>query len=117
MEDHVQYRYKTIVFEFQKDGLLGDRFIDGDLVERQLNTMGQTGWELVNVAPVHDGLLAFLKKTLKPVARRSSTQTASSPHLGPVSSQLKAPTQTKPSHSSLEGPPRTGNTIGDIKIE
>jgi hypothetical protein len=36
----VCWRYRTIVFEFKKNGLLGDRFIDDEEVESTLNEQG-----------------------------------------------------------------------------
>ena len=63
------WQYQTILFEFQKDGLLGDKYIDDEEVENLLNEQGQQGWELVNVTPVQEGLLAFLKKERTAVAR------------------------------------------------
>jgi len=58
----VYWQYQTILFEFRKDGLLGDKYIDDEEVENLLNEHGNLGWELVNVTPVQEGLLAFLKK-------------------------------------------------------
>ena len=64
----MRWQYRTIVFEFQKDGLLGDRFIDDEEVEKTLNEQGQEGWELVNATMVQDGLLALLKQPFAEVA-------------------------------------------------
>ena len=43
------WKYRTILFEFTKDGLLGDRYVDDEEMERSLNELGALGWELVNV--------------------------------------------------------------------
>ena len=56
------WQYRTILFEFTKDGLLGDRYVDDEEMEKTLNEMGALGWELVNVTLLQDGLLAFLKR-------------------------------------------------------
>ena len=65
------WQYRTILFEFQKDGILGDKYIDDDEMEDVLNEHGQRGWELVSVTPVQEGLLSFFKReiqqTRKPV--------------------------------------------------
>jgi len=61
----MQWQYRTIVFEFQKDGLLGDRFIDDEDVEKTLNEQGREGWELVSATMVQDGLLTLLKRPLE----------------------------------------------------
>ena len=66
----VYWQYQTMLFEFQKDGLLGDRYIDDEEIENILNDQGKLGWELVNVTPVQEGLLAFLKKEIKPVVKQ-----------------------------------------------
>ena len=64
-EKSVYWQYQTILFEFQKDGLLGDKYIDDEEVENLLNEQGRIGWELVNVTTVQEGLLAFLKKEIQ----------------------------------------------------
>lgn len=64
------WQYQTMLFEFQKDGLLGDKYIDDEEVENILNDQGKLGWELVNVTPLQEGLLAFLKKEIKPAAKQ-----------------------------------------------
>ncbi|NQS71708.1 MAG: DUF4177 domain-containing protein [Desulfobulbaceae bacterium] len=56
------WEYKTILFEFSKDGLLSDRYVDDEEMENNLNQLGQQGWDLVNVSLLQDGLLAFLKR-------------------------------------------------------
>ena len=56
------WKYRTILFEFTKDGLLGDRYVDDEEMEKSLNEMGALGWELVNVTLLQDGLLAILKR-------------------------------------------------------
>ncbi len=63
-----QWQYRTLLFEFQKDGLLGDKYIDDEDVEVQLNEQGVQGWELVNVALIQEGLLAFCKRPVGSVA-------------------------------------------------
>lgn len=57
----MRWQYRTIMFEFAKDGLLGDRYVDDEEMEKTLNSMGKEGWELVDVALLKDGILAFLK--------------------------------------------------------
>jgi hypothetical protein len=55
------WQYRTILFEFTKDGLLGDKYVDDEEMENTLNQLGRQGWELVNVTLLQDGVLAFLK--------------------------------------------------------
>ncbi len=56
------WQYRTMLFEFTKDGLLGDKYVDDEEMEKTLNQMGGQGWELVSVTLLQDGVLAFLKK-------------------------------------------------------
>lgn len=56
------WKYRTILYEFTKDGLLGDRYVDDEEMEKNLNEMGALGWELVNVTLLQDGLLTILKR-------------------------------------------------------
>ena len=65
----MQWQYRTILFEFQKDGLLGDKYIDDEEVETLLNEQGARGWELVNVTMIQEGLLAFCKRASIPARR------------------------------------------------
>lgn len=58
----MQWQYRTILFEFTKDGLLGDKYVDDEEMEKTLNQVGGQGWELINVTLLQDGVLAFLKK-------------------------------------------------------
>ncbi len=73
----MQWQYRTILFEFQKDGLLGDKYIDDEDVEATLNEQGVAGWELVNVALIQEGLLSFFKRPASSVPR--VTEPASAP--------------------------------------
>jgi hypothetical protein len=62
----VQWQYKTILVGFQKDGLLGDKYIDEEETEAVLNAEGRHGWELVTATLVPEGMLFFCKKELLP---------------------------------------------------
>lgn len=59
------WQYRTILFEFTKDGLLGDRYIDDEEMEKTLNTLGRDAWELVDVSLLQDGLLAIMKRPVE----------------------------------------------------
>ena len=56
------WQYRTILFEFKKDGLLGDKYVDDEEMENTLNQLGGQAWELVSVTLLQDGVLAFLKR-------------------------------------------------------
>jgi hypothetical protein len=60
-ESEMLWQYRTILFEFTKDGLLGDKYVDDEEMEKTLNQLGGQGWELVNVTLLQDGVLSFLK--------------------------------------------------------
>lgn len=65
----MRWQYRTILFEFQKDGLLGDKYIDDEEIEKTLNTQGRAGWELVSVTMSQEGVLAFLKRSEETVRK------------------------------------------------
>lgn len=61
----MQWQYRTILFEFQKDGLLGSQYVDDEIMEKTLNEQGELGWELVSVTAIAEGLLAFCKRPVR----------------------------------------------------
>jgi hypothetical protein len=75
----VKWQYRTILFEFRKDGLLGDRYIDDDEKHKVLKEQGQKGWELVSVTPVQEGLLSFFKKVVPQPAQQMAPQQEQTP--------------------------------------
>ena len=118
----MKWLYRTILFEFQKDGLLGDRYIDDDEMENVLNEHGEKGWELVSVTPVQEGLLAFLKRPDQLAVRKSVTADK------PVARAAKATPVSSTNQQSKPGPTEEGSAtpskntgqkkdgIGGIKI-
>ncbi len=56
------WQYRTNLFEFTKDGLLGDKYVDDEEMEKTLNELGRQEWEMVSVSLLQDGLLVFLKR-------------------------------------------------------
>lgn len=56
------WQYRTIIFEFAKDGLLGEKYINDEEMENTLNEQGLMGWEVVSVVMVQEGILAVLKR-------------------------------------------------------
>ncbi len=115
----MRWQYRTVVFEFQKDGLLGDRFIDDEEVEKTLNEQGRAGWELVSATMVQEGLLTLLK--------RPERESAGNIGADPEPAQPGAPdsgtwTVTEPVPVREEGPdistdgPDPGPGIGGIRI-
>ena len=59
-----KWSYKTVHFESKREGLLGGSFLDEAEIEEQLNEFGHSGWELISVIEVQDGIIAFFKQLL-----------------------------------------------------
>jgi len=60
----MRFSYKTVHFDLQKEGLLGNAFLDESEVERSLNEYGKAGWELVSILETQEGLLAVFKQPI-----------------------------------------------------
>ena len=58
------WSYKTVHFELKKEGLLGAGVLDESEIERALNEFGRSGWELISVLEVQDGIITFFKQPL-----------------------------------------------------
>ena len=69
----MKWSYKTVHFELKREGLLGGSFLDEAEIEEQLNDFGRSGWELISVIEVQDGIIAFFKQ---PLDLRLSVRTA-----------------------------------------
>jgi len=85
----MRWSYKTVHYELQKEGLLGNTFLDESEVEKSLNEYGKAGWELVSILETMEGLIAVFKQPLSydsdiystrrqgmTVPRRPATETA-----------------------------------------
>ncbi|MCB2217303.1 DUF4177 domain-containing protein [Desulfofustis glycolicus] len=59
-----RWGYKTVLFEMKKEGLLGGVFLDETEIEQELNEFGRSGWELVSLLEMQDGIIAFFKQPL-----------------------------------------------------
>ena len=123
MEKTGQWQYKTIFFEFHKDGLLRDKYIDDEQVESVLNEEGAVGWELVTVSMVPEGMIAFCKRPLagssatgQPTGTAHAGQRAKVQPAGTTASSMLKPEKTA---EGIHRPVSTisgQDTIGDIKI-
>ncbi|MGI9571546.1 MAG: DUF4177 domain-containing protein [Desulfobulbia bacterium] len=60
----MKWSYKTVHFELKREGLLGGSFLDETEIEEQLNNFGRSGWELISVIEVQDGIITFFKQSL-----------------------------------------------------
>ena len=105
------WRYRTILFEFAKDGLLGDKYIDDEEVEKTLNELGTRSWELVNVSLLQEGLLAILKRPAEERAPIVSAETTAKEPV--VSSPAYVPPVLLP---RSERPVVADNLEGKLKL-
>lgn len=123
----MNWQYKTVLFEFKKDSLLGDRYIDDDEMEKVLNELGRKEWELVSVTPVQEGLLAFFKQALPQIARQPAVKPAASTEspgrsmasaAKPVQGRPVSPEKPAiaPPGRQAEKPVRKQDPVGGIKI-
>lgn len=69
------WAYKTIHYGLKKDGLLGGTFFDEEELEESLNDYGRSGWELISLLEVRDGVVAVFKQpvvesTISPKAEK-----------------------------------------------
>ena len=60
----MRWAYKTIHYGLKKDGLLGGTFLDENEIEESLNEYGESGWELVSLLEVRDGVIAVFKASI-----------------------------------------------------
>ncbi len=60
----MKWIYKTVHFELKKEGLLGVGFLDESEIEHALNDYGKSGWEVISVLEVQDGVIVFFKQPL-----------------------------------------------------
>lgn len=124
----MRWGYKTVLFEMKKEGLLGGAFLDETEIEQELNEFGRSGWELVSILEMQDGIIAFFKQPLgiKPVAGRyrgedSDESTAVLEEAERIA--VAAPVDVEPAPAAVKQPAPTAiprsetNTIGAIKIE
>ena len=104
------WEYKTLFFELTTDTAN---------MAAQLNQLGQAGWELVNVALVQDGLLAFLKKNspAQPAAQGESPQTGTRPSLRSRSARMAPAVGSLLERSLQAGTAEPeNNRLGEIRI-
>lgn len=89
----MNWQYKTLLFGMKKESLLGGAYLDEVELEETLNQHGADGWELVSLVDVRDGLMAVLKKGLKPQLSRPAGSAAEQ---GEVKPELVTPAGQQP---------------------
>lgn len=121
------WQYKTILFEFRKDGLLGDKYIDDDEMEDVLNEQGRNSWELVSVSPVQEGLLSFFKREIQELHKSSMARSeepagvlAQEGTLQDPAGSQESPARSKTIPASVQNkvdkPDLKPDAVGGIKI-
>jgi len=128
-----RWGYKTVHFAMKKEGLLGGVFLDETEIEQELNEFGRSGWELISLLEMQDGVIAFFKQ---PLGQRmavgdddrefSAQPPAKEGASGPPDAQA-APSRDfsrqPAADESRQRPERSGhgrgddNVVGAIKIE
>jgi hypothetical protein len=68
----MRWSYKTVHYDYKKEGLLGGTFLDEVEIEQSMNEFGLAGWELVSLLEVHDGLVAIFKQPLDLPVKQST---------------------------------------------
>lgn len=61
----MRWIYKTVHYELKKEGLLAPAFLDENEIEESLNQHGKSGWELVSIMEISDGILAIFKQPFR----------------------------------------------------
>jgi hypothetical protein len=67
----MRWSYKSVHYDYKKEGLLGGTFLDEAEIEQSMNEFGQAGWELVALLEAQDGLMAIFKQPLDIPARQN----------------------------------------------
>ena len=123
----MHWQYRTILFEFHKDGLLGDKYIDDEEMEKVLNEHGERGWELVSVTTVQEGLLSFFKRVQLQPRKKSPASPAGSgaavkktprpPVIRAAGGQNDAPAAAEEQEDRTAAPASSArDAVDDIKI-
>jgi hypothetical protein len=60
----MRWSYKTVHYDYKKEGLLGGAFLDEAEMEESMNEFGRAGWELVSLLEVQEGLIATFKQPI-----------------------------------------------------
>lgn len=60
----MRWSYKTVHYDYKKEGLLGGAFLDEAEIEESMNEFGRAGWELVSFIEVQEGLIATFKQPI-----------------------------------------------------
>ena len=116
----MKWSYKTIHFALKKEGLLGAGFLDETEIEQVLNEYGRSGWEIVSVLEVQDGIIAIFKQPLDsvpphPVREVEKSRESAPEEVAEVRDYSEYENDPEPETQEHGGAP--SNTIGEIKIE
>ncbi len=103
----MRWSYKTVHYDYKKEGLLGGEFLDEAEMEESMNEFGRAGWELVSLLEVQEGLIATFKQPIDLPAPRERGFTKSDNEVPPPA----APRFLRPGRSSND--PVAGDDAGD----
>ncbi len=96
----MRWAYKTVHYGLKKDGLLGGAFLDDEELEESLNDYGKSGWELLSLLEVRDGVIAVFKQPLEVAGRelmgRSSEKKVQPAMEQEIQKDLPDPLEEKP---------------------
>lgn len=118
----MKWSYKTIHFALKKEGLLGAGFLDETEIEQALNEYGRSGWELISVLDVQDGIIAMFKQPLGAVSpvdqgRVEPETVADVADDEPFEERDYSEYDNEPEAESPTDASPPSNTIGGIRIE
>ncbi len=71
----MRWSYKTVHYNYKKEGLLGGEFLDEAEMEESMNEFGRAGWELVSLLEVQEGLIATFKQPIDIPSSRKNPPT------------------------------------------
>ncbi len=116
----MRWNYKTTHFNMKKEGLLGNAFLDEAEIEATLNEFGTSGWELVSLMEVTDGLIAVFKqpslKDLAPVCETVKGDESKRPLNTVTDMPMKKVSVSPPVIDSVGSDSRKDEDVGAIKI-
>jgi hypothetical protein len=104
----------------KKEGLLGNAFLDEAEIEATLNEFGASGWELVSLMEVNDGLIAVFKqpflKDIIPVCETIKEGESKQPLNTLTDMPMKKVPVSLPVTDSIGSDSQKDEDVGAIKI-
>jgi hypothetical protein len=111
------WQYRTNLFEFTKDGLLGDKYVDDEEMEKTLNELGRQEWEMVSVSLLQDGLLVFLKRPAQEDAEFAVEQSRVAETIPPPVTEPRPAVFSRESITASQIQPEEREDIRDFDLQ